>query len=203
MGCHSFSRGLSQPRNWTWISCIAGQFFTVWATREAYVINKAQRYKMNPVEFGISISSWCDLQYPEKWQLSNWQEVINIDSGESIIVSAFKLTYFLFYVFQDWSKTSGAKGKAGKRSYWLCYWCNWITAWYGRWWSGPQLCQSEPLPGTMYISKRLQVSISPSGWTTGLPSRWPSTVSRQRPLRKSLCQGQQAIPSTSTSWQVI
>ena len=30
----SSSRGSSQPRNWTVISCIAGIFFTSWATRE-------------------------------------------------------------------------------------------------------------------------------------------------------------------------
>ena len=29
-----FSRGSSQTRDWTWVSCIAGQFFTIWATRE-------------------------------------------------------------------------------------------------------------------------------------------------------------------------
>ena len=29
-----FSRGSSQPRNWTWVSCIVGRFFTIWATRE-------------------------------------------------------------------------------------------------------------------------------------------------------------------------
>ena len=29
-----FSRGSSQPRNWTKASCIAGRFFTSWATRE-------------------------------------------------------------------------------------------------------------------------------------------------------------------------
>ena len=29
------SRGSSQPRDWTRVSCIAGRFFTVWATREA------------------------------------------------------------------------------------------------------------------------------------------------------------------------
>ena len=29
-----FSRGSSWPRNWTCISCIAGRFFTIWATRE-------------------------------------------------------------------------------------------------------------------------------------------------------------------------
>ena len=72
-----FARGPSQPRNRTWISHIAGQFFTGRATRESYVTNKGQKYKMNPVEFAISISAWCDLQYPEKWQLNNWQEVIS------------------------------------------------------------------------------------------------------------------------------
>ena len=30
-----FSRGSSQPRDWTHVSCIAGGFFTIWATREA------------------------------------------------------------------------------------------------------------------------------------------------------------------------
>ena len=31
----SFSRGSSQPRDQTQVSCIAGRFFTSWATREA------------------------------------------------------------------------------------------------------------------------------------------------------------------------
>ena len=30
-----FSRGSSQPRNWTGVSCFAGRFFTNWAIREA------------------------------------------------------------------------------------------------------------------------------------------------------------------------
>ena len=34
-GVYPFSRGSSQPRNWTGVSCIAGWFFTNWATREA------------------------------------------------------------------------------------------------------------------------------------------------------------------------
>ena len=32
-----FSRGSSWPRYWAWVSCIAGGFFTIWATREAHV----------------------------------------------------------------------------------------------------------------------------------------------------------------------
>ena len=30
-----FSKGSSQPRDWTQVSCIAGEFFPSWATREA------------------------------------------------------------------------------------------------------------------------------------------------------------------------
>ena len=38
-----FSRGFSQPRNGTQVSCIAGEFFTIWATREA------PRYRRKPI----------------------------------------------------------------------------------------------------------------------------------------------------------
>ena len=34
---YPFSRGSSWPRNWTSVSCIAGGFFTSWATRKACV----------------------------------------------------------------------------------------------------------------------------------------------------------------------
>ena len=37
-----FSRGSSQPRNWTGVSCIAGRFFTNWAIREAQI--KAEKH---------------------------------------------------------------------------------------------------------------------------------------------------------------
>ena len=35
---YPFSRGTSQPRNWTRVSCISGRFFTSWATREILLI---------------------------------------------------------------------------------------------------------------------------------------------------------------------
>ena len=34
----SFSRGSSRHRDWTWISCTAGRFFTISATREAHYL---------------------------------------------------------------------------------------------------------------------------------------------------------------------
>ena len=33
----SFSRGSSQPRDQTQVSCIAGKLFTFWATRESFI----------------------------------------------------------------------------------------------------------------------------------------------------------------------
>ena len=39
-----FSRGSSQPRNWTQVSCITCRFFTVWATREAPVASPILSY---------------------------------------------------------------------------------------------------------------------------------------------------------------
>ena len=35
---YPFSRGSSRTRNWTGVSCIAGEFFTNWATREAQLL---------------------------------------------------------------------------------------------------------------------------------------------------------------------
>ena len=49
-----FSRGSSQPRDRTQVFCIAGGFFTSWATREAHI----GRYRaLNAVPFAILFSS--------------------------------------------------------------------------------------------------------------------------------------------------
>ena len=36
----SYSRGSSSPRSQTWVSCVAGSFFIIWVTREAYLYIK-------------------------------------------------------------------------------------------------------------------------------------------------------------------
>ena len=48
-GAFPFSRGSSQPRNRTGVSCIAGGFFTSWATREALLVTLGL----------IILLSWC------------------------------------------------------------------------------------------------------------------------------------------------
>ena len=40
----SFSRGSSNPREWTWISCLTGRFFTIWATREAHMSHITEQW---------------------------------------------------------------------------------------------------------------------------------------------------------------
>ena len=47
VGCISFARKSSQPRDWTQVSCIIGRCFTIWATREVHSqvgINPWQRF---------------------------------------------------------------------------------------------------------------------------------------------------------------
>ena len=39
-----FSRGPSWPRDWTWVSSIAGRFFTNWTTKDVFVILIAISY---------------------------------------------------------------------------------------------------------------------------------------------------------------
>ena len=36
-----FSRGTSQPRDWTLVSCLTGRFFTIWATGKSLILGKS------------------------------------------------------------------------------------------------------------------------------------------------------------------
>ena len=57
---YPFSRGSSQPRNPTGVSCIAGRFFTNWATREAgYLDLNIHIYKVS-VRWVENCFEWLD-----------------------------------------------------------------------------------------------------------------------------------------------
>ena len=45
VGSHSLS---SQPRDWIWVSCAAGKFFTIWAIRETVNFHMARSGKQSP-----------------------------------------------------------------------------------------------------------------------------------------------------------
>ena len=56
-----FSRRSSWPEDWTWVSYIAGEFFTIWVTREAQigaatVENSMEVPKKNPTLLLMSIN---------------------------------------------------------------------------------------------------------------------------------------------------
>ena len=68
-----FSRGSSQPRDWTWVSCIAGRVFTFWATREAQIwfnmcwnkfiklsifLISYLKKKLRNLSISVSLSAW-------------------------------------------------------------------------------------------------------------------------------------------------
>ena len=54
-----FFRGSSQPRDQTCVSCTAGRFFTIWATREAWI-------KPGPPAFRAqSLSQWTTSEVPK------------------------------------------------------------------------------------------------------------------------------------------
>ena len=49
VGCHFLLQGIFQPKDWTQVSCTAGRFFTIWATREALSLltNSCRKKEMN------------------------------------------------------------------------------------------------------------------------------------------------------------
>ena len=53
-----FSKGSSQPRDRTWVSCITGRFFTIWTTREAHH-NREQTYHGTQ----CTVSTWLLLLF--------------------------------------------------------------------------------------------------------------------------------------------
>ena len=46
----AFSRGSSQPRDWTQVSRIAGRFFTRWATREAQIFENTSEKSVSLIQ---------------------------------------------------------------------------------------------------------------------------------------------------------
>ena len=61
-----FSKGSSQPRNWTQVPCIAGGFFTSWATREA----------KNTRVGSLSLLQWNFLTQESNWGLLHYRQIL-------------------------------------------------------------------------------------------------------------------------------
>ena len=84
-----FSRGSSQPRDRTWLSCIIGRFFTVWVTREidktvsdsfrnllhlnCQVEGRALRKEQRGLFFGIFVSAKNRKHLRKGFQIRFWK----------------------------------------------------------------------------------------------------------------------------------
>ena len=63
----SFSRGYSQPRNGTWVSCIADRFFRDWATTEALLQCYTMLYILSYTMFSSLQSLSCVWLFATPW----------------------------------------------------------------------------------------------------------------------------------------
>ena len=61
-----FSRVSSQPRNWTGVSCIAGRFFTNWATRKAHFSYTNNELSQPPPIFVLFFHSPSEQNFSKK-----------------------------------------------------------------------------------------------------------------------------------------
>ena len=100
-----FSRGSSQPRDQTQVSCIAGRFFTNWAIREA---NMLHRYLQSPIYITLILNSqvkklsltelkllavgeWLEFGFPDLIKEREWK------NGEEVSFFCFVLFLFEWY----------------------------------------------------------------------------------------------------------
>ena len=86
-----FSRRSSQLRDWTWVSCTAGSFFTDWATREALLqkakgkVTQSCLTLCNPMDYTVCgilqarILEWVAFPFSrESFQPRDWTQVFCI-----------------------------------------------------------------------------------------------------------------------------
>ena len=85
----SFSKGSSQPKDRTWVSCIAGWRFTIWATREVF-----QQYR-NVENWHLISNNRMLVDFP--WANLSFSKIISFDSWSFIYIS-IKMLFLLWNI---------------------------------------------------------------------------------------------------------
>ena len=78
----SFSRGSSQPRNQTWVSCLAGRVFTNWAATSLY--NCAQN-SGNPWTMQPKFTQLIIREYAWNWSFHQRERVFHLGPKKLIV----------------------------------------------------------------------------------------------------------------------
>ena len=140
-----FSRGSSWPRDQTHVSCIAGGFFTVWATRKAQPRNKTLKlFKSVVVRNHLSVclcvvkwGHWSQFyRSRKKWQSCDclWHLKISQEKRLTKYISIHSLQHNsssaipTFFLHQE-SKISGSSISVAMRFSQLCFLSGTSQAW--------------------------------------------------------------------------
>ena len=89
------SRGSSQPRNQTKVSCIAGGFFTNWAIREAKTVRKTDKYAQRQLPNALSARRVI-FQYKGLFPLLSFE--LNVNEEPVIISPNLFTSYYYTYL---------------------------------------------------------------------------------------------------------
>ena len=105
----SFSRGSSRPRNWTWVSCIAGRWFTNWARREApymyyihitvcmYIFIFPHSSLLFCSFFSFFLSSFPPTSFPPPSSFNSIMLLFNVCCSLPYLLSKVGIVYLKFY----------------------------------------------------------------------------------------------------------
>ena len=93
----------SQPRNWTRVSCIAGRFFTRWATKEAFFVAQESVISMDSrVRFSRTIKLDKLLLSSSAVRFKRVVDVLGAQIHSRYTVCIQKTLVLLYCVFEIW-----------------------------------------------------------------------------------------------------
>ena len=98
----SFSRGSSQPRDRTPVSCTTGRFITRWATRLILIITVETIYGR---KFRSHFLSWEKHTHPSFKLMTNWRGLLLIFKITGVWILKAKLTYRKKHVCESFLNT--------------------------------------------------------------------------------------------------
>ena len=84
-----FSRGSSQPRDWTQVSCFAWRYFTNWATRDIkFVFIEASKWGWSDISlcFEFVFQNWMEKGIVNTVQCSCWENYMDIDAWWDTVI---------------------------------------------------------------------------------------------------------------------
>ena len=93
-------RGSSQPSDRTWVSCIIGRFFTIWATREVHIVTNfkisiynGRKLSIVATFFFFVVEKYLFPPFFWQWLSSSPKNLILLDSNPEVAAVASSLPF--------------------------------------------------------------------------------------------------------------